>query len=185
MGDAGTDPGREESCVPRAEMSWRDQAATWSSPVRVVLLRTWISFSVSASAVALVFAAIDGDSLLASDDPYIAGALAGGFCALFAFLHTLVKVLGGSLARRRLAYFSPMLGLLAISIAADTAFPSSEGQGIPTFLGVLVAISAAASYPLVGIRMTKTVAACASIPGILFVVGYCIARSAMTSRLGP
>jgi hypothetical protein len=148
----------------------------------MVLLRTWLAFSVVSFVVAVVCSVVDHDNPLKSDDPYIVGGIAGGFCAGFAFVCSVVGELGGSRTKQLLAYFGLVLSVSVFLIVVDVAMPSPEGQGILTLFGVLIAVSSAATYPLLKIPLTKLSLVCASIPGIIYLLGYVCATIAMNAR---
>jgi hypothetical protein len=71
--------------------------------VPVALLRTWLAFSVTAFVAALVFSLLDGDNLLRSDDPYLAGGFAAVFCAGFSLLFGVTGAFGRSSLKQWLA----------------------------------------------------------------------------------
>jgi len=167
---------------PRFEEPRALPIGTLRSAFGIVLLRAWTAFSAAAFAAAVALTPMCGDNLLRSDDSYILGGIGGAFCTAFAFLHSLVKVAGGTAAWQRLAYFGPLVACAAFFLSAEIVFPPPEGQGIPTLLGLLAGISGAICYPLLAIPLTRTTLACLSIPGLLYLLGYGFALFQVSSQ---
>jgi hypothetical protein len=155
--------------------------AKWGKIAATAVLRGWLAFSISAFAVALVLAVLDQDNLLRSDDPYIPGCFAGAFCAFFALLGGGAGAICGSRIKELAAYFGPVVAISGALVLMDLV-PSPEGQGIPTIIGVLIAVSGTAAYPFSRIPLTKRFVVYASIPGILFIIGYSCAIISMSLR---
>lgn len=147
----------------------------------LAVLRAWIAFSVASLVVAIGFATTGEGNLFHSDDSYQVAFIAATCCAIFAFLRGLAKAAGLSRIWQRLAYFGPLVGLATYGVVVDAAFPPAEGQGIPTFFGLLAAASGTACYPLLAVRLTWKRAVCLSIPGLIYFAGFATAVSRMGS----
>lgn len=154
----------------------------WRSHAGTVMLRTWMTFSVLAFVLAVAFSIFDHDSLLKSDDPYIVAGIVAGFCSGSALVYGVVRALGGSPLRQLIAYLGTLLGLSLFFIVLDLASPGGEGHGIPTFFGTLIAITGTVAYPIQRIPLTKLPVVLASIPGLLYAIGYICAAIVMSSR---
>ena len=147
--------------------------------IRVGAVRTWIAFSVSSFTFAVLFAIFDGDNPLRSDDPYILGLIAAAFTAGFSCFLATAYCLGLSSVVQRMAYFIPLSLIAAALIVFDFASPSPEGQGIPTMLAIVIAISGCLAYPLHSLKLTPVSVTLASIPGLVFMIGYACALVAI------
>lgn len=163
------------------QSSPRGRVPQWCRLAGTVLLRMWLTFSILAFVLAIAFSVMQHDSLLASDDPYIPAGIVAGFCAGLTLAHCVVEALVSSPIKRIIAYFGSVLGLSVFFIVLDV-IPMNEGQGILTFLGVLIAIAGAATYPILRIRLTRLSLAFGSLPGVLYFLGYLCAAMAMSAR---
>jgi hypothetical protein len=161
------------------ELSRHGRMSEWKSLAWMVLLRMWLTFSIVAFVLAVVFCVVERDNPLRSDDPYIPAGIVAAFCAGFALIYGVAQALSGSPIKQLAAYFGSVVGFSVFCIAVDFAAPSPEGQGILALFGVLIAVSGAATYPLLRIPLTKLCLVCASIPAVLYVFGYACAATSM------
>jgi hypothetical protein len=154
----------------------------WGLLAWTALLHTWLTFSIVAFVLAIVFAVVKRGNLLASDDPYILAGIVAGVCAIFALLGSMAGGFRGALLRQVAVYFSVLFGLSGLLIVVDATCQMGEGQGIPTFLAVVIAVSGAVAYPLLRIPLTMLAIVLASIPGVLYAIGFCCAAIAVRTR---
>lgn len=153
------------------------------SAARTALARTWLGFSVSAFVTAAASSVLEHDSPLKSDDPYIVGGIVAAFCAGFAFISSIAGAIAGSGAKQPLAYFGTLFALSAFLIGVDVVCTMPEGQGIPSFFGVAIAVIGATVYSLMKIPVTKWYVVVGSVPGLLYLLGYCRAIHDELARL--
>ncbi|WP_339908361.1 hypothetical protein [Symmachiella dynata] len=145
-------------------------------------LRIWTAFSVTSFVAAIGFSLYFHDNLLRSDDPYLAGALAGGFGAFFTFCAVIAAAYDKSCWKRYLAF----LGSVGISVVLlllwDWMIEGSEGHGIPTFYAILASGSGILAFPLFRLDLTLRTVILTSVPGFLVGAGYCSAANWMAMR---
>jgi hypothetical protein len=135
-------------------------------------VRTWIALSVTSFAAGALYCLIVGENSVATDDPYIVGlavALPTSGCAL---LLAVAQACGISSVNRRRSYFALLLALITFWVAGDLLIPSHEGRGLGSIMAIACGISACLAYALHVVRLTTWYILLASIPGIVYLIGY-------------
>jgi hypothetical protein len=148
----------------------------------MAMMRTWLAFSVTAFVTATACSVLDQDNPLRSDDPYIVGGIVAAFCAGLAFLSSITGSVAGSGAKRALAYFGTLFAFTAFLIGVDLVCTQPEGHGIATLLGVTIVLTGSAAYAIMKIPLTKRYFIGGSVPGLLYIAGYCCALYTMSTR---
>ncbi|QDU47457.1 hypothetical protein Mal52_59880 [Symmachiella dynata] len=145
-------------------------------------LRIWIAFSVTSFVTAIGFSLFFHDNLLRSDDPYLAGALAGGFGAFFTFCAVIAAAYDKSAWKRRLAFLASVGISVVLLLLWDWMIEGSEGHGMPTFFAILALGSGILAFPLLRLDLTLRTVILTSVPGFLVGAGYCCAANWMAMR---
>lgn len=135
-------------------------------------LRIWIAFSVTSFVTAIGFSLFFHDNLLQSDDPYLAGALAGVFGAFFTLCAVIADAYDKSCWKRYLAFLGSVGTSVVLLLLWDWAIVGSEGHGIPTFIAILAIGSGILAFPLFRLELTLRKVILTSVPGFLVGAGY-------------
>jgi hypothetical protein len=147
-----------------------------------VVRRAWIAFSLTSFAMAVGSLIIDYDNPLRSDDPYLAGGIAGLFASVFASLLAMAQELGASAAKKYSIYSISLVTPVLLLLAIDAFAPPYEGQGIPSVLAAVVGMAGIAAFFMQFISESRPTILVCSIPGALYFLGYGIASAWMLSR---
>jgi hypothetical protein len=146
--------------------------------------RVWLTFSLVAFAVAVVFALWDGDHPLHSDDPYVVGSLIGGVSAGASFLFAVPAYLGRSPGRKPLAYFGPLAAVALLPVAGELVAGGSEAGGLGIIIGGSIALFGLPAFFIQWIKLTWLCIALLSLPGVFFLVGYAMVAVRMSRAWG-
>lgn len=132
----------------------------------------WLVYCVIAPIGVIFFAFLDSDSLLRSDDPYIAGNFFGCVAAVLAVIHTAVEDMTDE---PRLAHWCSAGALIVWSglLLAYSLLPP-EGSGYARFLGIGSAIAGALAWPLFRRSYTKPVRIALSALGALLLTMWLV-----------
>lgn len=151
-------------------------------------LRIWIAFSISSFSLTVVFSILEGDNPLRSDDPYIAGFIAGVTTAFSSMCWVVADWLNASRFRQHVAYIGPLGAMVVSLVLWDNAWPPIEAQGLPTIMAVIIACGGVVAYPFHLLKPGRIWPALVSSLGVLFVFGYLCAAihiSMVHSELRP
>ena len=138
----------------------------------VAAARVWVAFSLSLFVATLAVAYFETENLLTSDDAYDIGLPIALFCTGFALVRGIAEAAGASVTIQRLAYFAPPAVLMLLCFGYDATHPSSDLPGFVTYCGTAIAAIGTAVYPFIAARISRTYLALASIPAVVFLVGY-------------
>lgn len=150
--------------------------------VRVSVTRTWLTLSVSSFVVTCACSLWLDDGfadLFRSDNPYIPGFIAAVFAAFFSLCGSVAGWLRSSKATQCWAYCVTLATVVCLLLGLDLVFLDAEGHGIPTILAAAIGGGGLVAYPVQLMQLHRKSVVWASVPGLVWLLGYCFALRAI------
>ena len=138
----------------------------WMRTLALGLLRAWLAFVIIATPIAIVAAALDGDNLLKSDDPYVLGFALGSIAAAMAGIYTVAERIRRNRAWIAGCYFAVLTVWCAFLLAGSMLGSESEGAEILLYAAGASMFVGIAVWPLFPRRASRKGVVVLSVAGL-------------------